>query len=1080
MFECKIIQGVTSFYLTDAIGGHIPVKDWNNHISHYLSELSIINELLDNGSATAEELHIDVEFDILLRLDEIDKQILGLPRPYPFVVFIESEGIMSQSNFRFKYGFFDFAPNGNRLNLNRNGILLHSDTGDYLLSHKQYRIIEEIEKFNIRRDDDKSFHGNLSCFSEIKGLSDDVATMLDGFLKNQNVLHLDRISLDFSFREDTLELKPRIETQSDEGFQKAFSLHPVVKPVYSVRDDSGGTTRVIFDNKQFKQLEEVKKKSRIRSRKDIDDIVENPEKYFDDETIDLSLFSKRVREIGLYKPKFYPFICPFKSEWIPGFIVKDKILGEKKVYFKSQEELDEFKDSVQKAKRDGKLDFTFKDETITVEDGEGFITVAEQQLKEKSKPLTRESSGKKEVLIIKENAELLEYTENTSEPEKQKITFKKINNLSEGIELKIHQMEGIAWLQSLYQSGLKGCLLADDMGLGKTLQLLYFLEWHAQNTSEQKPHLIVAPVSLLENWELEYKRFFKTQNLDLKLLYGSHSLDREFSSSAVKELQKKQIILTSYESVRNHQLTLCAVDYSIIVLDEAQKIKTPGTLVTNVSKALKADFKVAMSGTPVENTLLDLWCIMDFSVPGLLGNAKEFAKTYQKSLKDGNTDIAEHGEKLRESIGHFLLRRLKKDVAKDLPNKHLRILKRAMPAEQYIRYAMEIELANRSKTEVEDKRNHVLKFIWAIRDISDHPYILDNQIHLFESNQLIKSSAKLQVTIEILEEIKGRGEKVMIFADKKATQKMLQKVIGDFFEVTPPSIINGDTPSTRQNENGNRLSRQQTINRFQSVSGFNVIIMSQLAAGVGLNVVEANHVIHYSRHWNPAKEEQATDRAYRIGQKKDVHVYYPMAVFPEQNTNDEGKKHRSFDEVLDSLLKRKQSLASSTLFPTEQAEVRPEEIFDDVFESMNRETETTPLELNEIQKLNQPLFEAFVSALYTRMGYETQLTPSECDKGADVIALGIDQNILLLVQAAGRPVGTEAVEEVLNARNYYETKYNLNFQCVVFTNTSIDNAGIEFAQKQKVGLVDIKTITEYLQKHPISMKELLNHQETKS
>ena len=167
-----------------------------------------------------------------------------------------------------------------------------------------------------------------------------------------------------------------------------------------------------------------------------------------------------------------------------------------------------------------------------------------------------------------------------------------------------------------------------------------------------------------------------------------------------------------------------------------------------------------------------------------------------------------------------------------------------------------------------------------------------------------------------MDKIKANNEKVIIFAEHKETQKMLQRVCLEKYGVVA-KIINGDTPSVVSRQASGRQSRQASIDDFQSVYGFNVIIMSPIAAGMGLNVTAANHVIHYSRHWNPAKESQATDRAYRIGQKKDVYVYYPMAV---------NKEFKAFDETLDELLSRKTSLATSTIFPTERVEVKTEEL----------------------------------------------------------------------------------------------------------------------------------------------------------
>lgn len=210
---------------------------------------------------------------------------------------------------------------------------------------------------------------------------------------------------------------------------------------------------------------------------------------------------------------------------------------------------------------------------------------------------------------------------------------------------------------------------------------------------------------------------------------------------------------------------------------------------------------------------------------------------------------------------------------------------------------------------------NMLVTIMNLREVSEHPYLYDSALTTHDINELVSTSARLQATIKFLDSIKEKEEKVIIFVERKETQKMLQKLCNERYGIIC-KIINGDTPSIIKRHSLDRQTRQASINEFQAVDGFNVIIMSPVAAGMGLNVTAANHVIHYSRHWNPAKESQATDRAYRIGQTKDVYVYYPMAVTSDIKT---------FDEILDDLLSRKTSLATSTIFPSERIEVKQEE-----------------------------------------------------------------------------------------------------------------------------------------------------------
>lgn len=615
----------------------------------------------------------------------------------------------------------------------------------------------------------------------------------------------------------------------------------------------------------------------------------------------------------------------------------------------------------------------------------------------------------------------------------------------------------------MLEKGYPGGLLADDMGLGKTLQILYFIEWHSQlKNDNNKPYLIVAPVSLLENWENEYKKFFPKSTLSITKIYGSSNFLKEKNNleiikNEIKKLRKKQIILTNYETLRTYQLSFGMVDFAIVTLDEAQKIKTPGTYITNAAKALKSDFKIAMTGTPVENTLVDIWCIMDFAVSGLLGNAKEFAKEFQSPLSKENTDVELLTDKLRNKIGDFFKRRLKVDVAKDLPKKYDNensILKKEMPKVQLDRYIMEMNIPARAGTDV-------LKYIFAIKDISEHPYILDKTIERFSSKELVETSAKLSCTVDILRDIQERDEKVIIFAERKETQRMLKRVCSDYFHITP-SIINGDTPST-----GSDRGRQSTIDYFHSIKGFNVIIMSPIAAGVGLNVTGANHIIHYSRHWNPAKEEQATDRAFRIGQEKDVYVYYPMAVFPKE------MNLKSFDEILNELLVRKKILASNALFPTEQTEVTQTELSKLLSDIKENNTVYETLSLEEVNTLKPSLFEAYIAKLYELQGFEVFLTPFSNDKGADVVVLGENKNYIIQVKQSSTDVSNKAVQEIFTAKKYYENEYKCDFEPTVITNSFYDNSAQELANSNDVKLLNKNDLEELHKNFPTNMRDII-------
>lgn len=894
-------------------GENIPFPEWKltDDCIYYLP----LATLVDNGNADVSNEGCLVPYENLYLLDEDESLLLGIPQPYEKAMRLVGTSMLNASDFMYKVEFLSHVPDGELIVCEREGNIIVNGKNKYLLSESQYELINKVEDFNTKPEKDKTVDYNLRCFAEIKSIAERADCQLDSYLENENVYVPERIKIEVGRDEDGFTVDPAVNIKENEMFQNYFNRIRKVQGQYPVQRENGERVRIVLNEEQKESLKQIKANGgRHKTREEIQKMVEQPTEFFDPDLFDLSEFySDRVIEIGVYKPKFYPFICPYKSCWIAGATVETPQNGTTKISIEDEDELDELIDGIRYAEENNKGVVNFKDTQLDIDDARFLAETAEKQLKSPSKPLDLDDKGDddaRKVLIIEENAEELGFSVNDTAIEKgDKYILYSNPFLHEGFNLKEHQKEGIAWLQHLYKNKANGCLMADDMGLGKTLQILYFIDWHSRKYAYHKPYLIVAPISLLENWKNEYNKFFVQPRMNISML-TSKDVPRQFSKDVVDKMQKMDIVLTNYESLRISQLNFCAVEFDIVALDEAQKIKSPGTLVTNAAKALKSNFKIAMTGTPVENTLLDLWCIMDFCVPGLLGNAKEFAAKYQNPLKYEDTDIVTLGNEVHEKLGIYFMRRLKKDVAKDLPNKHEIKERVLMPVIQKDTYQSVI---NRY---IDGRQPNMLVTILNIKEVSEHPYLFDSTLHLRDYDELIDTSARLQATISLLDAIKEKAEKVIIFAERKDSQKMLQRVCLERYGIVP-KIINGDTPSIVSRFSPNKQSRQTSIDVFQAASGFNIIIMSPVAAGMGLNVIAANHVIHYSRHWNPAKESQATDRAYRIGQTKDVYVYYPMAI---------STTFKSFDETLDDLLYRKTSLATSTIFPTERVEVKQEEL----------------------------------------------------------------------------------------------------------------------------------------------------------
>lgn len=455
-------------------------------------------------------------------------------------------------------------------------------------------------------------------------------------------------------------------------------------------------------------------------------------------------------------------------------------------------------------------------------------------------------------------------------------------------DLYPHQLVGYRWMARLGERRYGG-LLADDMGLGKTIQVISHV-LRLKEQGEGGPHLVVVPKTLLENWEREIERFGG----------GALRVTRHrpgFWGFHPKIYHAYDIVLTTYETLRRDQACLATVDWNLVVCDEAQYVKNPTAQRTSALKAMKSRHRVALTGTPVENGLVEFWCILDFVQPGLLGSWREFRTEYERPIAEG--DGHERERKVRELLerlrGHYL-RRLKEEIFDDLPPKHLH--ERPAPLSE-----VQLELYRRIAREGRSGgKGAALAAIGRLIRLCAHPAAEDPRF----AGSAPDVCPKLSETLKILEEIREKGEKVLIFTDFKAVQRALRDAVRERFGVWP-DIVNGELTG----------NRQAVIDIFSTKPGFNVLILGHQVAGVGLNITAANHVIHYTRPWNPAKESQATDRVHRIGQGKPVHVYYPIVHDPRFVTVE-----RRLAEVIAS----KADLAKDVLRPTSALVVREEDL----------------------------------------------------------------------------------------------------------------------------------------------------------
>lgn len=1026
-----------------------------------------LNTLCINGLAEFKEDCFFVNPYEIYKLDSIDLQILDLPEPYPYTLLIEAYGIINRPGFQFKLSFYDFVPNGSLLKVTRsvNILTFNNKNLSYLLSENQLKLCEYIELFNKESTSSFEKYKMFQYTATIKKLAKEADAYIDSYLDNENIILPEEIQLDLKYENDTLKVTPLLPKEEvSQTFIEAFNKGLSAKSNYTFYDEEGKRGRIVFSEDQTSQLKNIKRDfSRIKDPKRIQRIIEQPEQFFDTDILDISCFySDRVICYGIYKPKCYPFISPYKSQWIPGVEVQSRAQGTTRITFQTEDDLNIFEQQIDIAEHLNQNFVQYKDSILAIEDAKKVVTLSKKQLLNPRTPLDIEKQEDKRVLIIQENADELEYTYQLQEKEiKKVIPLLPVDNLSKGITLKQHQKEGVAWLQYLYNNNYKGCLLADDMGLGKTLQILYFINWYFSitNIQNRKPCLIVAPVSLLENWDQEYNKFFESNYYQINVsTFYSRDIDKSLNIKDIEKIKNSDIVLTNYETIRSSQLNFCAVDFSIIAIDEAQKIKTPGTMVTNALKALKGDFRIALTGTPVENTFLDLWCIIDFAVPGLLGNAKQFAKKYQTPLKDPNTNVIDLGNSIRFELGDYIKRRLKSSIALDLPRKHIHKLPLLMPQKQLERYAQEINQVIQEKNNTQSSQGNILQSILRLKMISDHPYLLEFNINQFEPEELVNSSAKLIQTITILKQVRAREEKIIIYSEFKEVQKMLRRIIKSYFGFTP-YIINGDTPASQMNAKKSILTRQSSINYFESIKGFNVIIMSPIAAGMGLNVVGANHVIHYSRHWNPAKEEQATDRVYRIGQTKEVHIYYPMAT---------SQKFDTFDVLLDKLLSNKRELATATLFPSEQTEISKEELFHSLYSKSISSTNEN-IKSQDISKLDHHTLSKLIFILFSKQGKQVQLNLKDKTSNIDLIIESNSRSFLVKCSTKANEKHILDLEQTLNIINRKLNKTHEIIYIYLSADTNFENL---ITPQVGVLFYDKNDILNWLSEYPTKWSEL--------
>ena len=421
-----------------------------------------------------------------------------------------------------------------------------------------------------------------------------------------------------------------------------------------------------------------------------------------------------------------------------------------------------------------------------------------------------------------------------------------------------YQKIGFLWMRYMLEEN-GGCILGDEMGLGKTLQVITLMQdYHNRHDT---PMLVVAPVSLLQNWKNECEKF--APDLNVLIHHGTKR------SGRYKELENYDVIVISYNTAVSDTALLSMISWKLVVLDEAQNIKNPNSERTKFVKKLPRSRCIAVSGTPFENHVSDIWSIVDFVIPGLLGTQKEYNDYISDDLSGAN--------KIEPILSSIMIRRMVLDVASDLPDKIVIPQPICMSEVESLRYE---DFRNEA---VGDGESIGLGALQKLRMYCTHPQICEEEL----DKDPYAVSIKYQRMCEILSEIRDRDEKVILFTSYQKMFDILENDIPRRFDI-PVLKINGSTPVEE---------RQGIVDKFNVHNGCMLLVLNPRAAGTGLNITSANHVIHYNLEWNPALEDQASARAYRRGQDKTVFVYrlyYQNTV--EQIVNDRIERKRKIAE----------------------------------------------------------------------------------------------------------------------------------------------------------------------------------------
>jgi len=1050
----------------------INLKEASQEVKSYL-EL-IIEELEDEDIAVFNNEILTIPHKSIHQISEDNLKIFCFPSFFDGSVEVELDGLINQDNSKFIINLFD-ESHIKIIPYKVVGSILHITTKNFKLLPKNiYDIFVAKKKTENSTDFEK--------YQFIELVQNDITDKVkfNGLSENDFVETVSNIELNITEDENhNIILSPKIADLDDKRIKQ-------YKDIIDSKDDSlmitevngNSTIRNIIDEKNIKVAQAINKKAVI-PKEEAGLFFANPMSHFEDLDIDESIkeelenvvLAKGYRIIGIGKP----YNGYFGSVKIDTPLSKVLKADPSFVFAIDKDEANEF---IEENKHDlievkYKLETAMENEvdSIVIADRnflnyelDTYLTMVNKHIKKQAggggKGTTKDD---KDVLLIdpndSDNIKFQPHNNKRLEAISIDNTNEYSNYLNFDFKPYTHQVVALNWMIDLYSNQYNGCLLADDMGLGKTFEVISFIDYLLRKNSKAKI-LIVAPTVLINNWKNEFENSLKTiDRYGIKIIRGKNTALDKLSSittgarteaevlndlDVVNFLQDNNIYITTYKTLQKYQFAWVtnAINLDCIVYDEAQNIKNPNTLQTQAAKAVSSNeniFNILMSGTPIENELRDLWCLFDLFDPSFFGSWKNFRKMYISKTTENLESL------LRAKMSNYMLRRMKNDMLEGLPTKyeprldtdnpsHYPALNTILTDKEVVDY---IEIVNSSKESLSKLRD--------LRLYSLHPILLekDKLLNIDElvNQDILNQFSKTKKLLSLLEEIKKKDEKVIIFVISKSMQLLLQYTLRTPLGLGEISVINGD------NNKSNTMHTK--LDNFKKKVGFNVIILSPLAAGVGLTINEANHVIHLERHWNPAKEDQASDRVYRIGQTKDVYIHHIISKLPRE------MKKRSFDEGLNQLIMNKKTLSNDTLIPT--SAVSEKDLANSIFDS------TSDSDTNEFEDIDNMTFEEFefyVKEMFNAKGYSSSLTekiPSEF--GADVIA--IKGNEIIAIQCKHSRVGAKINKEAIRQLHSEAEPYYKPTKLIAITNSYFNTNAMNLAKVHNIEIIDRSNILDY-------------------